>query len=239
MEIKYAGKGNDDFEIIEKVTDSLKVNLVISSDETSSTDEKAKKPISLFDTSAKTDAGAEPDNTNDENGQGRYAHLPVIETPKLLQAPHIIPPLFPFSRTTVYLLMSPETTQKTPTSVVLRATSAYGPLELEIPIDVLEQPGETIHQLAAKKAIADLQEGHPHESRGWLVDVKDSNNVLIKETYPGRFSEMVEREAVRLGVQFQVGGNGVPLLPLRRQLPRRTKTATRNWQIGIALMIRN
>ncbi|TLD38726.1 von Willebrand domain containing protein [Venturia nashicola] len=91
-------------------------------------------------------------------------------------------------------------------SSMWKATSSYGPLELEIPIDVLEQPGETIHQPAAKRAIADLQEGHPDESRGWLVDAKDSKGVLIKEKYPGRFSEMVEREAGRLGVQFQVGG---------------------------------
>lgn len=103
--------------------------------------------------------------------------------------------------------MSPRTIQKTPTSVILRATSAYGPLEFEIPVDVLERTGETIHQLAAKKAITDLQEGHSQESRGWLADAKDSNwNVSIKKTHPGRFPEMVEREAVRLGVQFQVGG---------------------------------
>lgn len=97
--------------------------------------------------------------------------------------------------------MSPDTTQKTPTSVILRATSAHGPLELEIPVDILEQPGETIHQLAAKKAIADLEEG-----RGWLIDANDGGKASVKDKYPGRFGEMVEREAVRLGVQFQVGG---------------------------------
>lgn len=208
LEIKYSGTENDDFEIIEKVADSLKLNLTISGDKVPSTDEKANKPISLFDTSPNPDpdARATPEYVNDEDGQARYAHLPKIETPKMLQVPHLIPPLFSFSRTSVYLLMSPETTQSTPTSVVLRATSDFGPLELEIPIDVLNQPGETIHQLAAKRAIADLQEGHPNDSRGWLSDAKDGKGVLIKDTYPGRFSEMIEREAVRLGVQFQVGG---------------------------------
>jgi hypothetical protein len=107
--------------------------------------------------------------------------------------------------------MSPETTQKIPTSVILRGTCAQGPLELEIPVDVLEQPGETIHQLAAKKAIADLEEG-----RGWLVDAKDAKG-SIKEKYPGRFDEMVEREAVRLGVQFQVGGKFCSFVAVEKQ----------------------
>jgi hypothetical protein len=93
------------------------------------------------------------------------------------------------------------TTQRVPKSVVLRATSTHGPLELEIPVQVLDQPGETIHQLAAKKAIAELEEG-----RGWLASAKDPKGKSIKGKYPGRFDEMVEREAVRLGVQFQVGG---------------------------------
>jgi hypothetical protein len=55
--------------------------------------------------------------------------------------------------------MSPETIQRNPTSVVLRATSAHGPLELEIPIEALAKPAKTIHQLAAKKAVQDLEEG--------------------------------------------------------------------------------
>jgi hypothetical protein len=36
LEVKYGGNENDDFEIIEKVTDSLKVNLTISTDKASS-----------------------------------------------------------------------------------------------------------------------------------------------------------------------------------------------------------
>jgi hypothetical protein len=110
--------------------------------------------------------------------------------------------------------MSPETTQKTPTSVILRGTSTHGPLELEIPVDVLEQPGETIHQLAAKKAIADLEEG-----RGWLIDAKDEKKTDIKKRYPGRFDEMVEREAVRLGVKFQVGGKWCSFVAVEKKTP--------------------
>ena len=203
LEVRYAGGEHEksDWEVVEKVTDGMRLLL------SGSTDEKASKcptkeqtPISLFD------PAADPDQEDsalaaDKGGQDRYAHLPEGPSPKLLQAPHKIPPLFSFTRFTVYLLMSPETTCKTPTSVILRATSSHGPLELEIPVEKLPEPGETLHQLAARKAVQDLEEG-----RGWIYDAKDENGVSIKDRYPSHFREMVEREAVRLGVQFQTVG---------------------------------
>jgi hypothetical protein len=101
----------------------------------------------------------------------------------------------------VYLLLGPEAPKNTPKSVILRGSSPHGPLELEIPIQVLDTPGSTIHQLAAKKAIAELEQG-----RGWLAEAREEHGKLLKVKCEGRFDEMVEREAVRLGVQFQVGG---------------------------------
>jgi hypothetical protein len=134
-------------------------------------------------------------------GQAQYAHLPAIAVPKIMQVPQAIPPLFVFNRTTVYLLLSPSAPSAVPKSIVLRGTCTHGPLELEIPIQVLDKPGETIHQLAAKKAISELEQG-----RGWLAEARDGSDALIKSKYEGRFNDMIEREAVRLGVQFQVGG---------------------------------
>lgn len=152
-----------------------------------------EKVISLFDKSAKVDDRIEA-NT------GKYDHLPAISTPKLLQTPHQILPLYPFNRTTVYLLLSPEACQQEPKAIVLRATSEHGPLMLEIPVQDIGI-GETVHQLAAKKAIQELEEG-----RGWITEAKDHDGKLIKTKFEGRWNEIVEREAVRLGVQFQVGG---------------------------------
>ena len=77
----------------------------------------------------------------------------------------------------------------------------HGPLELEFPVQVLQTPGEMIHQLAAKRAISELEAG-----RGWLPEARDESGQLLEDRYESRFSSMVEREAVRLGVQFQVGG---------------------------------
>jgi hypothetical protein len=127
------------------------------------------------------------------------ADLPDLRYPELLQAPHKIPSLVPFSRTTVYLLIGPETIQRNPSSVVLRATSSHGPLALEIPIEAVSERGTTIHQLAARKASQDLE-----ESRGWVFDGKVADGVLINDKYPGKFEALVHKEGVRLGETFQV-----------------------------------
>jgi len=118
-------------------------------------------------------------------------------------------------------MMSPETAQGTPKSVVLRGSSTENPFEMEIPVEVIEQPGMTIHQLAAKKAIVELEEG-----RGWLVHAKDGNETLVKEKYSDRFEAMVEREAVRLGVQYQIAGKYISFVAVRSNTeePEATKS---------------
>ncbi|KAK3393949.1 von Willebrand factor type A domain-containing protein [Podospora didyma] len=207
LEVKYEAEStqgsDDDFEIVEKVMDALVLEVPESEPEgEGSKPAVASKPISLFDASADPDADVEmADASLDKSAGGKYSHVPPVPEPKLLQAPFNIPPLFSFNRTTVYLLLSPETTQKTPKSVILRGTCAHGPLEIEIPVTVLPEKGETIHQLAARKAVGELEEG-----RGWIYHAKDAKGRLLVEKHQGRFSDMVEREAVRLGVTFQVGG---------------------------------
>ncbi|KAK3345908.1 hypothetical protein B0T25DRAFT_592311 [Lasiosphaeria hispida] len=98
-----------------------------------------------------------------------------------------------------------EPTLLTPKSVVLRGTSPAGPLELEIPVT-----------LAARKVTNELEEG-----RGWLNHARQSadgpdKGKLLKDTFEGRFSDMVEREAVRLGVAYQVGGRWCSFVALEQ-----------------------
>ncbi|KAF2815108.1 uncharacterized protein BDZ99DRAFT_378382, partial [Mytilinidion resinicola] len=195
LDIKYRDNA------IDRVSDSLKLNLTLSdNDNTQGSPERyalRNKPISLFDAGA-----AEKDEAENKLvSQDRFGHLPKISHPKLLQTPHTIPPLYPFNRTSVYVLMSSETSNTTPTSVILRGTSPQGPLELEIPVQALEAPGTTIHQLAARKATQELEEG-----RGWIYDAESQGGELVRNQYAGNFDAIVQREAVRLGVQFQVGG---------------------------------
>ncbi|KIW63114.1 hypothetical protein PV04_09990 [Phialophora macrospora] len=181
--------GDDDFEMVDSASTET---LTVQSVGLETKKPEQKKPISLFD----SNTTEEPTNPP----AGRYDNLVEVTVPKILQAPHKIPPLYPFNRTTVYLLLSPEAPRKTPKSVTLRGTSQHGPLELEIPIQDVGI-GETIHQLAAKKAVHELEQG-----RGWITEARDGNGNLFKTAHEGKWDLIVEREAVRLGVLFQVGG---------------------------------
>lgn len=194
LEVVYAPKepvsSDDDFEIIESEKATIAQPPAITTSQAKSAE---KKPISLFD----TNATEQPTNPP----VGRYDNLPDVPSPKVLQAPDQIPALFPFNRTTVYLVLSPQATRQVPKSVILRGTSEHGPLELEIPVQDVGS-GETIHQLAAKKAIHELEQG-----RGWITKARSPvDNNLLKSKHEGKWDLIVEREAVRLGVQFQVGG---------------------------------
>ena len=188
LEVQYGDDADDDFEMVESASESVKTVVA----DIPKAPSVAKKAISLFDASAKEEDPSPSD-------ADKFSGLPKITVPKILQAPHQIPALYPFNRTTVYLLLSPEATQKTPKSVILRGTSEHGPLELEIPVQDVGR-GETVHQLAAKKAVHELEQG-----RGWITDLKVDGKPL-KTKYEGRCDLIVEREAVRLGVEFQVGG---------------------------------
>ncbi|KAL8940086.1 MAG: hypothetical protein Q9216_002995 [Gyalolechia sp. 2 TL-2023] len=198
LEVKYENT-DEDFEIVDKVTDMLEVLL---SDDKAGGENKENKPVSFFNETSGQDGQEKPPSAENDTTDP-FAHLPTISAPKILQTPQNIPPLFPFSRTSVYLLFSEDATLKTPKSVTLRAKSEHGPLELEVPVEVLDAPGKTIHQLAARKAILELEEG-----RGWIYEARDSKDTetLVKHRYPSRFDEMVQREAVRIGVRYQVGG---------------------------------
>ncbi|KAK4117120.1 VIT-domain-containing protein [Canariomyces notabilis] len=225
LEVRYEtpakDQAEDDFEVVEveKVMDAMSIDVVEPQQQHK---EPPKQPISLFDESANPDVEM-TDASLDTTAGGKYSHVPYVLEPKLLQAPFIIPALYPFSRTTVFLLMSPGTVQRQPKAVVLRGTSAHGPLELEIPVAVLPEKAETIHQLAARKAVKELEDG-----RGWIYHAKDANDdkgQLLRDKYPGRYHDMVEREAVRLGVTYQVGGRWCSFVAVEATAEKASETA--------------
>lgn len=211
LEVRYKPdeKDDDDFVLVERVVDSLEVlsldDLELGQIEADRTAEGGREGFK---------STTQPALSHDLHGQ---AGLPTVAVPKLLQSPQEIPPLYFSSRATTYLLMSPDAFHMKPTSVILRGTSSQGPLEYHIPVEILAEPGETIHQLAARSAVGELEEG-----RGWLTVAKDKDGTLLKQKYTNptestlfgtkrqakdsQFQKMVEREAVRLGVQYQVGG---------------------------------
>ncbi|EUC48580.1 hypothetical protein COCMIDRAFT_23746 [Bipolaris oryzae ATCC 44560] len=189
LEIKYED-GN-----VETVADGLRVHFD-PKDSQDSSDKTETKPISLYDPDVKEEHPKEGESKD------MFAGLPDLKRPPLLQTPHKIPSLFPFYRTCVYLLIAPESSHLKLKSVVLRGTSPQGPLELEIPVELRKDADDMIHQLAARKATQELEEG-----RGWIAGATiDDTGVLIKDKHPSIYTLLQRREAVRLGVEFQVGG---------------------------------
>ncbi|KAB8299017.1 hypothetical protein EYC80_001149 [Monilinia laxa] len=192
MEVKYESEESDDYNDIERVTDSMRLLFSDTGEVIEELSPNQLPAISLFNPTVEDLGDA---RINDAPPKP----LPYIPIPKLLQAPCKIPSLFPGINTVVYLLMSPETIKRNPTAVILRGTSANGLVELCIPIEKFPVPANTIHQLAVRKATQDLEEG-----RGWIYNAKDVNGAYLKDRYASQIAEIVKREAIRLGEQFQI-----------------------------------
>jgi len=213
MEILYhQDKDDEDYELVERVTDSLRIMMV---DEETAPDGQSRNALAE---SALIISGEDNPDTPmiDTNTEGPES-CPKIEPPKLLQAPTRIPPLYPNSRTTVYILLSPSASHKTPKSVILRNNSDDAPFEVAIPVEAIPQPGKTIHSLAAKRAILELEEG-----RGWLTQARDAQSHLLRDKDPTSFSKMVEAEAIRLGIQHQIAGKWTSFVAVQENTPDST-----------------
>ncbi|EEH23620.1 hypothetical protein PABG_05831 [Paracoccidioides brasiliensis Pb03] len=199
-EVAFENDGSEEFEIIGKSNEAPTGDNFHPpqrpSGDTMDVDfqgQDTKEPISLFDPSYK-----EPDIQS--YSVPVDANLPKLQSPKLLQAPYKIPSLYPFNRTTVYFLLSPDAPSSTPKALILKGTSKHGPLTLRIPIEDVGQ-GLNIHQLAARKITRELEDG-----RGWIYHAKNSKGQLIMDENASKKDAIVKREAVRLGLQFQVSG---------------------------------
>ncbi|KAF7167878.1 hypothetical protein CNMCM5623_001025 [Aspergillus felis] len=187
LEVEYDG-GGEDFEVVLPERPRT-----VTVDET----ETKQQPISLFDADYKED-----ERKTDEEP------LPVFTAPQTIQAPCQIPPLYPFIRTTAYILLGSET-MHTPKALIFRATSKQGPLVLRIPIDDIGT-GETIHQLAVRKAMIELEEGH-----GWLAAATSSGNTF-NNLHSASKERIVARESEKLGTQFQVTGKHCSFIALEK-----------------------
>jgi hypothetical protein len=200
LEVEYDDAG-EDFEVVLRERPKT-----VTADETG----KEQQPISLFDA----------DFTGDEQKPDEEP-LPDVTAPQTIQAPYKIPPLYPFIRTTAYLLLGTATTH-TPKSLTFRGTSKQGPLVLRIPIDNIGT-GETIHQLAVRKAMIELEEGH-----GWLATAYSNGNPF-DNLHPATKERIIARECEKLGTQFQVTGKHCSFVALDRD-----STSDQDKEKGIA-----
>lgn len=218
---------------IERVSDGMKLQLKLPEpDSHEDSPPKAEaKPISLYNPDQEEKHPQADDPPKD-------IPVPEYNRPNILQTPSKIPPLYPFHRTCVYLLLGPKTSDLKPKSVTLKGTSPQGPLEIEIPIQVREDPDQMIHQLAARKETQDLEEG-----RGWVAGatVDSAEGGLVSEKSPELFEKLLQKEAVRLGVEFQVGGkfcsfvaveaNQAEIEKKRREAAEALRSPSEDWEI--------
>jgi hypothetical protein len=186
---------------VDSVVNSLRELTINDWENAKHQDPPQQEFISLYDPEA-SDKNTESREPSSQDLQDRILK---IDQPKILQAPSKISALFPFSRTCVYLILSPQVAHLIPKAVMLNGTSPAGPLKLKIPIQARDRPDEMLHQLAARKATQDLEEG-----RGWVSEIQivssSHSKQLLRDVEPIDYAALQKREAVRLGVEFQVGG---------------------------------
>lgn len=176
------------------------------------------------------------------------APLPPVSIPPILQAPATIPPLFPYTRTTVYFTF----TTPPPASVALTGTartpSTTQPLQLSIPITPVAAP---LHHLFGRKLLQDLEEGHcaylPREAAAEVVAAEGTRvgvlyglasrwTSFVAVDEEGDVSAEEEREVVveREVVMERRRALGVPM----RGSSRRTKQTARKATGGMAPRMR-
>jgi hypothetical protein len=137
-----------------------------------------------------------------------------LPSPAIIQTPHKLPPLFPFSCLTAYVIFSGSTLP--PSSVWLRGSTPSGDNhELEIPVQVLREKSRTIHQLATRRILQSLEEGTSHlHGRG-----------VMDDTY-------VKSEGTRVGVLYGVPGKWTSFVVVETKSDGKSGDKRKDWDMG-------
>ncbi|KAJ5586845.1 uncharacterized protein N7459_002610 [Penicillium hispanicum] len=195
LQVEYEPKEDDDFEVLSEAELSTQASSTETETETVKSEKPTTQLISFFEENFQ-----ESDSQLGIPLDMHEPSLPTFPAPKFLQAPYKMPPLYSFLRTTVYLLIDPSASDKTPQSLKFSASSSQGPLGLRIPITNVGT-GETVHQLASRKAVVELEEEH-----GWLQNAFDDSGNAFWQLHPDTKEKLVARECQSLGVKYQVTG---------------------------------
>lgn len=118
--------------------------------------------------------------------------------PTYIQAPFRIPPLHPFARSSVFSLFDNDNSSDIESITIKGVTPNHPVVYAKLIVEVCEPIFPTIHYLAAKAAMMDLE-----SSKSWL----HSSQVMNGEV-PGSSSldTSVKAEAERIGIQWSVTG---------------------------------
>ncbi|KAI9351821.1 hypothetical protein DFJ73DRAFT_369944 [Zopfochytrium polystomum] len=142
--------------------------------------------------------------------------IPIASPPGLIQsAPFVVPTLWPGTRFHSYAIL--DASIPPPTCVRITGTSPDGPLELEVPVKVLSQPGETLHVLAARKLIRDLE------------DMKS----FMDQDMPASESDR-KAEIVRVGVKYGLTSKYTSFVAVEERATQRQEEAEKSSAGGSA-----
>ncbi|KAI9676508.1 MAG: hypothetical protein M1817_000666 [Caeruleum heppii] len=130
--------------------------------------------------------------------QPNAARQLISKRPAIVQAPHRIPPLHAFSRSSIYFLLHNNTIKAGDTVTVTAVTPNGEKVTVNLPVQQAEHAGSNIHFLAVKAAMNDLETGH-----SWL---HSNAYESVKNDDPTAFQQAVRHQAESLGKEWSISG---------------------------------
>jgi hypothetical protein len=122
----------------------------------------------------------------------------LIPQQPILQAPNRIPPIHTFLRSSVYFLVDPQVLGQTKSITVQAVASSGESAKVKIPLEQVEAQPPTIHHLAGKALMNDLEIGQSwmHVDKYQKYERKDSV----------AFEQAVQQEAEKVGIKWCIAG---------------------------------
>ncbi|CAZ86275.1 unnamed protein product [Tuber melanosporum] len=178
-------------------------------------------PISLFDPSCDPDSAPSAPSSSSPN----------LTLPNVIQAPTAVPALFPYSRATIYFLIS---NGDRPEKVFLKgsahdtSSNAICPLQIEIPVQAVTSAGASLglYQLAGRKLLQDLEEGRLSYLEGIYDGTKE----------PTKHAELIAKEGARVGVEFGLASKWTSFVAVAEDEPTREQHASQQMGEGASAL---
>ncbi|KAI9144009.1 hypothetical protein BKA69DRAFT_1057702 [Paraphysoderma sedebokerense] len=163
---------------------------VITSEQPQSTNAEPAKKLSLFDAN-------DEDPLNIAKASKELDDL--ADAPKMQQSPFKIPPLYPMTRFTCFLVLPLSMPLLPKLSIKVKAPEGELDLEVSVPTEPIK--GQMIHRLAAKRLITDLE-----EKTSYLDEWFKKKSPAITSNYEirNRYQELVDKTAIRLAKTYSL-----------------------------------
>jgi hypothetical protein len=140
-----------------------------------------------------------------------------IQRPAALQAPNQIPTLHAFHCTSVYFLVDTALMAKSTSITVQTVTMSGEKMQMKIPLEKTDAKPLTIHHLAAKALMNDLETG-----QSWMHADKYQE---YQKKDPAAFEQAVKSEAEKIGMEWFVVGKWTSFVAVDNndQIEQRTR----------------